>query len=73
MPGAMRQSVPHLGSLGVIEPIQITHQIAGDAPDTFKPYTLTNCRIVCTLMYCAFACCIVMKTRHKLILVQTAG
>ena len=73
MSGNMRQAIPHLGSFGVIEPIQITYQIAGDASDTFKPYALTNQRIVCTLMYCAFACCIVMETRHKLFLVQTTG
>lgn len=46
MSGNMLQAILHLGSLGVIEPVQIANLIAGNAPDMFKPYTLTNYRIV---------------------------
>ncbi|WP_413815089.1 hypothetical protein [Agathobaculum desmolans] len=44
MSSNVRQAIPHLGAFGVVKPIQITYQIAGNTADAFKAHAFTNQR-----------------------------
>ncbi|BFL40704.1 hypothetical protein K400107F7_23540 [Agathobaculum massiliense] len=40
----MRYTVIYLGAFGVVKPIQIAYQIAGDTADALKAHAFTNQR-----------------------------